>query len=58
MYNRVTKKVIIDPYRGGDDIGSNTNGIIEKDYNLNISKYIYDRLRSLGVPVSITRDSD
>ena len=58
MYNRVTKKVIIDPYRGGDDIGSNTNGIIEKDYNLNISKYIYDRLRSLGVPVSITRDND
>ena len=42
MYNRVTKKVIIDPYRGGDDIGSNTNGIIEKDYNLNISKYIYE----------------
>ena len=58
MDNRVTKKVIIDPYRGGDDIGSNTNGLIEKNYNLEISKYIYDRLRALGIPVTLTRDSD
>lgn len=58
MEDRVTKKIVIDPYRGGDDIGSSTNGIIEKDYNLNLSKYIYDRLRALGIPVSITRDTD
>lgn len=58
MDTRVTKKVVIDASRGGDDIGSNTNGIIEKNYNLEISKYIYDRLRSLGIPVSLTRDSD
>ena len=42
MNDRVTKKIIIDAYRGGDDIGSSTNGIIEKEYNLNLSKYIYD----------------
>lgn len=58
MEFRVTKKVVIDPYRGGDDIGSNTNNIIEKDYNLDLSKYIYDRLRALNIPVSITRDTD
>ena len=58
MEFRVDKKVVIDAYRGGDDIGSSANGIVEKNYNLEISKYIYDRLRSLGVPVSITRDSD
>jgi len=58
MKDRVTKKVIIDPYRGGDDKGSNVNGIIEKDYNLNLSKYIYDRLRSLDIPVALTRDDD
>ena len=58
MDERIDKKIVIDPYRGGDDIGSNTNGIIEKNYNLEISKYIYDRLRALGVPVSITRDND
>ena len=55
---RVNKKVVIDAYRGGDDIGSSANGIIEKDYNLDISNYIYDRLKSLGIPVSITRNSD
>ena len=58
MNDRVTKKVIIDAYRGGDDIGSNINGIIEKNFNLEISKYIYDRLRALGVPVTLTRDTD
>lgn len=58
MEDRVTKKVVIDPYRGGEDIGSNTNGIVEKDFNLAIAKYIYDRLRALGVPVAITRDTD
>ena len=58
MYDRVTKKVVIDPYRGGEDIGSSVNNIIEKDYNLKLSKYIYDRLKSLGIPVSITRDND
>lgn len=58
MYDRVTKKIVIDPYRGGEDIGSSVNNIIEKDYNLKLSKYIYDRLKSLGIPVSITRDND
>lgn len=55
---RVTKKVIVDAYRGGDDIGNSANGIVEKDFNLELSKYIYDRLKSLGVPVSLTRDGD
>ena len=58
MEERVTKKIIIDPYRGGEDIGSEVNGITEKNYNLEISKYIYDRLRSLGIPVTLTREND
>lgn len=58
MEDRVTKKIIIDAYRGGDDIGSNVNNIVEKDYNLELSKYIYDRLRNLGIPVTLTRDND
>lgn len=56
--DRVDKKVIIDAYRGGDDIGSSINGITEKNYNLELSKYIYDRLRSLKIPTTLTRDSD
>ncbi|WP_428047597.1 N-acetylmuramoyl-L-alanine amidase family protein [Candidatus Proelusimicrobium excrementi] len=58
MEFRVDKKIVIDAYRGGEDIGSSANGVVEKDYNLRISKYIYDRLKELGIPVSITRNSD
>ena len=32
--------------------------MLEKDYNLLISKYMYDRFKQLGIPVAITRDSD
>ena len=51
-------KVVIDPGHGGADSGATGNGIIEKDLNLKISKYIYDRLKDLGVDVKITRDTD
>ena len=51
-------KVVIDAGHGGVDSGATGNGIIEKDLNLKISKYIYDRLKDLGVDVKITRDTD
>ncbi|MBO6194752.1 MAG: LysM peptidoglycan-binding domain-containing protein [Bacilli bacterium] len=50
--------VVIDAYRGGGDIGYTGNGIIEKDFNLMISKYINDRLNSLGINTYLTRDTD
>ena len=37
---RVGKKIIIDPSRGGEDIGSNKNGLIEKDFNLELSNNV------------------
>ena len=52
------KKIVIDPGHGGTDSGAVGNGIIEKELNLKISKYIYDRLKNLGLDVKITRDSD
>ena len=55
---RQSRKVIIDASHGGDDTGVVVDGVSEKNLVLDISKYMYDRLRSLGVPVSITRDSD
>ena len=51
-------KIVVDPGHGGIDSGAVGNGIVEKDLNLKISKYIYDRLKNLGLDVKITRDSD
>ena len=56
--DRAVRKVIIDPGHGGTDSGATGNNLLEKDYNLLISKYVYDRFKELGVPVAITRDSD
>ena len=55
---RAVRKVVIDPGHGGTDAGATGNNLLEKDYNLLISKYMYDRFKELGVPVAITRDSD
>ena len=51
-------KIVIDPGHGGVDSGAVGSDILEKDYNLQISRYMYDRFRELGVPVYLTRDSD
>ena len=52
------KGIVIDPGHGGSDSGAVGNGIKEKDYTLLISKYMYDRFKDLGIPVSITRIND
>ena len=52
------KGIVIDPGHGGKDPGASENGIVEKDLNLLISKYMYNRFRELGVPVTLTRDTD
>lgn len=56
--DRAVRKVIIDPGHGGTDSGATGNNLLEKDYNLLISKYMYDRFKQLGIPVAITRESD
>lgn len=55
---RELKGVVIDPGHGGSDSGAIGNNQYEKDYTLKISRYMYDRFKELGIPVSITRDSD
>ncbi len=54
----MAKKVVIDPGHGGEDPGASANGIIEKDYTLEISKYMANRLTELGIENALTRDSD
>ena len=50
--------VVIDAGHGGLDSGAVGENAYEKDYNLLISQYMYNRLKELGVPVYITRDGD
>ncbi len=56
--NNIFDGVIIDPGHGGVDSGARGSNLLEKEYNLLISRYMYDRFKELGVPVYITRDSD
>ena len=56
--NNIFDGVVIDPGHGGVDSGARGSNTLEKDYNLLISKYMYDRFNELGIPVYITRDND
>ena len=58
MDNRAIKKVVIDPGHGGNDPGTISNGIVEKDYALKISNYIHNRLDELGIPNEMSRTTD
>lgn len=47
-----------DTSHGGSDSGATGNGIIEKNLTLDISQYMYDVFKNLGIPVTLTRTSD
>ena len=52
------QKVIINPALGGEDTGIKVGNVFEKDYNLEISKAIYDNLKSLGIDAYLVRNED
>ena len=52
------KKVIIDASRGGEDAGITRGGIIEKDFNLDISNYINNYLKNRGINSTVIRTND
>ena len=51
-------KVAIDAAAGGTDNGASSNGLIEKDFSLSISRYISDRLNDIGIENFLVRNSD
>lgn len=50
--------IIVDAGHGGTDPGASSGDIIEKDYTLKMTKYMYDRFNDLGIPAVITRMED
>lgn len=51
-------KIIINPSLGGNDTGSTVKNITEKDYNLEISKMIFNNLIENEINAYLIRDSD
>lgn len=58
MYNRATKKVVVDAGHGGNDPGAVSGNLKEKDLNLEAAQYMYKRLQELGIPSTIVRNTD
>ena len=52
------KKVIIDASRGGEDECILRGGILEKDFNLDISNYINNYLKNKGINSTMIRTTD
>lgn len=52
------KTLIIDAGHGGNDPGATGFQMKEKDWNLKMSLYQYNRLKEMGANVALTRSSD
>ncbi len=51
-------RIVVDAGHGGVDSGAASGNLQEKDFNLQAANYMYNRFKELGVPVTITRDTD
>lgn len=56
--NEQIKYIYLDPGHGGIDVGGSNGGILEKDINLKICKYLKSYLENCGYYVLLTRDGD
>ena len=51
-------RIVVDAGHGGSDPGAVSGNFKEKDFNLAAATYMYNRFKELGIPVTITRDTD
>jgi N-acetylmuramoyl-L-alanine amidase len=51
-------RVVLDPGHGGIDKGTSFEGLYEKDVTLTLAKEVAAQLRSRGIEVIVTRESD
>ncbi len=51
-------RIVVDAGHGGNDPGAVSGNLREKDFTLQAANYMYNRFKELGVPVTITRDTD
>lgn len=51
-------QVVVDAGHGGSDPGAVANGVQEKDLNLQIARYMYERFQQKGIPVTLIRSTD
>lgn len=58
VFNNSSDIIVVDPGHGGIDGGSSSNGLLEKDVNLQIGLKLSNALRDMGINVVMTRDSD
>lgn len=58
MNERQVKGIVVDAGHGGSDPGAIGSGLQEKDLTLQAAEYMYQRLQELGIPSTITRDTD
>src|SRR5688572_1977665 len=52
------KLVVLDPGHGGDEVGSATNGVVEKESNLEMALRVEKLLLAQGYEVLLTRRAD
>jgi len=58
MNERAITGVVVDAGHGGSDPGAVSGNLKEEDLTLKAAQYMYKRLKELGIPAVITRDSD
>ena len=58
MNERRVTGVVVDAGHGGADPGAVSGGLQEKDFTLDASLYMYERLQELGIHAVLTRDSE